>query len=120
MRQRIVHMEFNKTGEDVRIQVGQDDLRKEISTKEVQLSSFIELLKNSIPERWKDIKFKIDVYIGEDREGPVIDTVIKYPFWLARKLGKVTEPCATDMNKLFQVCVLTVIQNMQANSAGNV
>lgn len=120
MRQRVVHIEFNKMGSDVRIQVGQEDLRKEISTKEVQLSTFIELLKNSIPERWKNVKVKIDVYIGEDSQGPVIDTVIKYPFWLFSKLGKVTEPCAADMNKLFQVCVLTVIQNMQANSARNI
>ena len=120
MKQRVVHLEFTKTGGDVKIQVGQEDLRKEVSLKEVQLSSFIELLKNSIPERWKSIKMKIDVYIGEDREGPIIDTVIRYPFWLSHKLAKVTGPCAEDMNKLFQVCVLTVIQNMQANSDRNI
>ena len=113
-KQKIVLIEFSKNRKEVDVICGNDDINSALSNNDKKLYEFIQSIKELIPNKFKDKKISINVYITNYDTDPKIITKFGYSIFLIRYISNYIMMNTDNMNSYFRNIIKVALQNIEA------
>ena len=113
-KQKIILIEFSKNRKEVDVICGNDDINSALSNNDKKLYEFIQAVKELIPNKFKDKKISINVYITNYDTDPKIITKFGYSIFLIRYISNYIMMNTDNMNSYFRNIIKVALQNIEA------
>ena len=113
-KQKIILIEFSKNRKEVDVICGNDDINSALSNNDKKLYEFIQAIKELIPNKFKDKKISINVYITNYDTDPKIITKFGYSIFLIRYISNYIMINTDKMNSYFRNIIKVALQNIEA------
>ena len=113
-KQKIILIEFSKNRKEVDVICGNDDINSALSNNDKKLYEFIQSIKELIPNKFKDKKISINVYITNYDTDPKVITKFGYSIFLIRYISNYIMMNTDNMNSYFRNIIKVALQNIEA------
>ena len=113
-KQKIILIEFSKNRKEVDVICGNDDINSALSNNDKKLYEFIQAIKELIPNKFKNKKISINVYITNYDTDPKIITKFGYSIFLIRYISNYIIMNTDNMNSYFRNIIKVALQNIEA------
>ena len=113
-KQKIILIEFSKNRKEVDVICGNDDINSSLSNNDKKLYEFIQANKELIPNKFKNKKISIIVYITNYDTDPKIITKFGYSIFLIRYISNYIIMNTDNMNSYFRNIIKVALQNIEA------
>ena len=113
-KQKIILIEFSKNRKEVDVICGNDDINSALSNNDKKLYEFIQSIKELIPNKFKNKKISINVYITNYDTNPKVITKFGYSIFLIRYVSNYIIMNTDNMNSYFRNIIKVALQNIEA------
>ena len=113
-KQKIILVEFSKNRKEVDVICGNDDINSALSNNDKKLYEFVQAIKELIPNKFKNKKILINVYITNYDTDPKIITKFGYSIFLIRYISNYIMMNTDSMNSYFRNIIKVALQNIEA------
>ena len=113
-KQKIILIEFSKNRKEVDVICGNDDINSALSNNDKKLYEFIQAIKELIPNKFKNKKISINVYITNYDTDPKVITKFGYSIFLIRCISNYIMMNTDNMNSYFRNIIKVALQNIEA------